>query len=104
MTHAGESGIDARRRTCQPVVPGTWQTGSGNWRTRVQPNRTVVVVVDDTPAARHRLRELLAETEPSAWVQPTIDPKRRDAPLVGDPDVLDDPIVVRMLCERPLRE
>lgn len=70
----------------------------------MQPNRTVVVVVDDTPAARHRLRELLAETEPSAWVQSTIGPHRSEASPVGNPDVLDDRLVVRMLCERPLRE
>lgn len=70
----------------------------------MQPNRTVVVVVDDTPAARDRLRELLAESEPSASVPPTVGPQRSGAPLVADPIVLDDPIVVRMLCERPLRE
>ena len=69
----------------------------------MQPNRTVVVVVDDTPAARDRLRELLAETEPTFPGSPTGGPSG-DESLPSEPVVLDDPIVVRMLCERPLQE
>jgi signal transduction histidine kinase len=70
----------------------------------VQPNRTMVVVVDDTPAARDRLRELLAETEPTFPSSPPGGPSCGDEPLPSDPVVLDDPIVVRMLCEGPLQE
>ena len=70
----------------------------------MQPNRTVVVVVDDTPAARDRPREPLAETESGAPVQPAVAAHPSDAPLVGDPIVLDDPIVLRMMCERPLQD
>jgi signal transduction histidine kinase len=70
----------------------------------VQPNRTVVVVVDDTPAARKRLREMLAETECSAPGLHLFGPHGADGSPASDPLVLDDPLVVRLLCERPIRE
>src|SRR4051794_28531992 len=84
---------------------GRRATSRPRWQAVVQPTRTVFVVVDDTEAARGRLRELLSRAGERRYQRAESAGDGSGGERPGDDSVLvDRPLLARLLAERPIQQ